>query len=1003
MSAPKGHCFLNLSRAVIFLLSVLQMFPPISPAQAPGGGHAPATSATQRSSSTSLLSTNADEVSFDLTVRTKHKKPVLDLQPSQLMVTDDGSPVPLSSLHLVANASGSQHLISLVFDHLDPAAAKTARKIAAKILGAIPGTGYSVAVFQVNGRLRLLQPFTADLPLIDAAIADATSTSSAPPSADLTPAEKTLIASVHSDALTLNVAQRAQGKLLLSAIEESQRILEDRRSYPSLAALQAIVDSDRLLTGRKFIFYFSEYLPTNHDARDMVRSITGLASRAGVNIYPVDISRFNERMVSAYSASMATMMLGFGSAGGSSSAFGGGSSFTPGAANGPVGAVDMSGFESGGFGADQSPLVALAYGTGGIYFSGSGGSKHQLRQLREDLTTWYQATWVPPIKNYDGQFRPVKIHPLRKGIVVHARSGYFAVPPTEASGIRPFEMPLLNILAKPALPTDVVFRTGILHLGALADGNSAELSVQVPVSHLEIHEDASTHISTAHATIVAVIKDSKGNVLQRFGEDYPLHETPDMFRADSGQTITLERQFSADPGVYTLETAVLDQAANKAGAQRTTFTMEPPQHSPALSDMALVERIEPVQDDDQTFDPMRFRNGRIVPSLAAELPKDARSVSFFFLIHPVASSQSQPTLRMQILRNGHLLTEAPMDLDKVSGTGAAIPYLCTIGGRVILPGEYEIKTLLSQNGSTASHSVSFHVEGAMASSNAPSASLTAAGSSSADPINSALVSEASTVNSSFIITSPKNPIPPPSQAEIEAMIEGARKRALAWSDSIENFFCIEVTDHSVDKTGLGDWQHKDTLVELIRHVDHDENRTTLMLNGDRSSVQPDQLQFAHSAGEFGGMFHIIFSPSAKAVFTWERSAFLDGQPVQVFAFRVARANSSFYLSDRNNHTRTAGFHGTLYLDPATGGIHRISIDADDIPHALLIRAASMSIDYSWVAMENHDFLLPLRGAVSLQETRRRPVLNEFQFLNYHRFGSQAHIVTADELKALSKN
>ena len=48
-------------------------------------------------------------------------------------------------------------------------------------------------------------------------------------------------------------------------------------------------------------------------------------------------------------------------------------------------------------------------------------------------------------------------------------------------------------------------------------------------------------------------------------------------------------------------------------------------------------------------------------------------------------------------------------------------------------------------------------------------------------------------------------------------------------------------------------------------------------------MQPDQLHFARSAGEFGVMLHIIFDPAAKAAFTWKQSAFLGGQRVQVFA------------------------------------------------------------------------------------------------------------------------
>ena len=1005
MRAVSAFSFLNPRRVILIALPVFLLLLPLSPAQtppvaAPAGGQAPAASTTPNSpatpANTSPLSATVDEVSLDLTVRTKHNKAVSDLQPTQLAVTDDGSPVQLSSLRLVAGDSGSQHLVTLVFDRLNPEAAKTARKVAERILGVFPEKGYSFAVLQITGRLRLLQPYTRDRSLVEAALVEATPALAAPASAELTPAEKALIASVHSDALTADSADRAADKLILSALEKSHQMLEGRHSYPSLIALQALVLSDRELTGRKFILYFSGGMDPNSDARDTLRSIVGLANRAGVTISVVEANPLDFQMGSAMAASVASSTLGGGPAGGTS-AFGAASGGTnPGAILGNDSVHNVAQFQFGDVETRESPLVRMASGTGGIYFRSS-GSKRQLQQLHEDLSSWYQASWTPPIKNYDGQFRAIGIHSPRKDLVIRARSGYFAMPPSDSSGIRPFEMPLLNILAGAALPSDIAFHVGILHLGALADGNSGELAVQVPVSQLEIHEDTSTHISSVHASIVAVLKDSKGAVLERFGEDFPLHETPEMLQDTSGQAITLQRHFSADPGVYTLEAAVMDRIGNKAGAQRTTFTIEPPARSLALSDIALVASVEPTEEDNETFEPMHYGNGRVIPNLATELPENSRSLSLFFLVHPVAGSQSQPALRMQILRNGELLTEMPMELKKVSGSGAAIPYLGTIRGKTIPPGKYEVKALLSQDGSAASSSVSFSVEGTVAAANVPNSPLAGTGSSSSDGKDSGPVFEASSAASLFVVSSPTNPIPPPSDDEIKAMIDGTRQRALAWSDSLQNFLCYEVTNHSVDATGHGDWKHKDTLVEKMSLVNHAESRTTVLFDGDRSSVEPDQLQFMHSAGEFGAMFHIIFDPSAKAVFTWKQSANLDGQPVQVFAFQVARANSSFEL-DHSNHYLVAGFHGLLYLDPATLSVRSIRLDADDIPPALHIRATSFSVDYSWIPMENHDFLLPVRGAVSLAVSRGRPVLNEFEFREYHRFGSQTRILTNDELK-----
>jgi VWFA-related protein len=985
---------------------------------------APAPAAAQ-STATPSFSVNTDEVALDLVVRTKGGKPILDLKPSDLVITDNGVPVKLSDLHLVKGAAESDHLVSLVFDRLDPGPAIAARAMAAKIMKVIPEKGYTYAVLQMNGRLRLIQSWTASRDLVDKAVADVTTiTANGAPPADLSPAEKQLIAAVQDDSLSVDFAERAREKLLLTGMEESQRILEDHHDFPTLNALQALANAQSHITGRKLIIYFAENLWADNNSRDTVKSVVGQANRDGVTICTVNTSAMNEQAGNRISAGTAIGTQNPGGMTQFANKYAEANATAPqrvtaGPGNGPVAqtlaganlpagmiddiATNMANLEFDSLDEARSPLGSLSTGTGGVFFQAGASIKTPLRLLHDDLTAYYEAAYVPGIKDYNGAFRPIAVKPLRKNLVVQSRAGYFAVPPDNGSGIRPFEVPLLSILASPTLPTDLPFRSSILHLGKLPEGNTGALTVEVPASALEVREDATTHLSAVHLTIVAQIKNDKSAVVQRFSEDIPRHETPDMLRSDAEQIIAMQRHFSAEPGTYTLETAVLDRLSNKAGAQRSTFTINAPPKGPALSDVALVRSVEPMHEETETFEPMRYMNGRIVPDLSTELPEKTRSLSLFFMVHPIAGSSTQPELEMQIIRNGDMLGKMPLELHRTSGTGLAIPYLGTIQGHVFPPGNYQVKAVLTQDGQSVTSTATFSVEGTIAASTAPNASFTAIADTGDRAADQHLTANAAVSNSEFVIASPSNPVPPPTEAEIQKIIEGARQRALAWSDTLPNFFCIEITDHSIDPSGRGDWRHKDTMVQTMRYVDHQESRATLELNGQKTSVQPTDLNFAHSVGEFGGMFQVVFDPSAKAKFTWKESDVLDGQPVQVFAFKVASANSNFDLTGENNRQHAVGFHGLVYLDTATRSIRRITIDADDIPENLLVRASSISVDYSWVSINNHDYLMPQRGAISLREGKHQAVLNEFEFRNYRRFGAQIRILSKEESKNISKN
>src|SRR5205807_8763922 len=111
-----------------------------------------------------------------------------------------------------------------------------------------------------------------------------------------------------------------------------------------------------------------------------------------------------------------------------------------------AGSDSLSRLETEGLSGYKSPLAQLAENTGGFYITASDRLKKPLQQLIEDMTTYYEASYVPPIQEYDGKFRPVAVKPVRKGLKIHSKAGYFAVAPDTGSGIRPFEAPLLKVL-----------------------------------------------------------------------------------------------------------------------------------------------------------------------------------------------------------------------------------------------------------------------------------------------------------------------------------------------------------------------------------------------------------------------------------------------------------------------------------------------------------------------------------------------------------------------------
>jgi hypothetical protein len=246
-----------------------------------------------------------------------------------------------------------------------------------------------------------------------------------------------------------------------------------------------------------------------------------------------------------------------------------------------------------------------------------------------------------------------------------------------------------------------------------------------------------------------------------------------------------------------------------------------------------------------------------------------------------------------------------------------------------------------------------------------------------------------------ITTLPEGSTPPLSAEELNATVEAAKKHALTYSKLLPNFLCVETTNRSVDAGGTGDWKRRDTIAELLRYVEGIETRTLVERNGERTSLQRDDLNanWAISKGEFGALLNLVFKSDSKTEFQWKETAMAAGAEVQVLKYRVDPKNATLTLAD-SNRTIGVGFHGLVYVDTATGGIRRITLDADNIPADFSFRAATINVDYDFVTIGVHEYLMPMRAVMMIRRGKKQIDLNEMAFRGYRRYASQTKILAS---------
>jgi VWFA-related protein len=942
------------------------------------------------SSSTTIVS-NVDEVSIDFVVRNK-KKLVLDLKPEDVIVADDGSTVKLSGLRLVTGNTAADHLVTFLFDPLDPSAATNAHDVAKKILKLIPARGFSFAVYGTNGRLRLFQEFTSDREEIQRAISAVTSEEGPSWNERAVSAEKKLISAVQSGQTQSPepLANRTLQEAMLAALTESQRIILDQHMPAPLASVLALVRSQAKIPGRKLLIYFSNGSQSGPDVRDAVRSIAGAANRSEVSVYVINKSALDEKLMDGLMESNAIGQV--------AAANHANSLFPTATQNNPapsvLGAGVASGFpdtlarmESEGLAGTRDPLGGLATETGGAYIFSEDNLKKPFRQAVADLTTYYQASYLPSGLVYDGKFHQISVKTLRRGLKVQARAGYFAVPP--AAGLRAFEVPMMKVLAEKQLPTDVSFRSAVLQLGNLATGNENTLVVEVPISKLDVRTDVNANLISWHVSIVSEIKDKSGATVEHFSEDIPGHSSLNA-KDDPQNCATMQRHFALPPGQYTLETVVLDRNDGKLGGERTELELTTSASGPFLSDVALVRQIDSSAEELDPFEPLRYQHGKIIPELSGELAPGTKQMSFFFLVH-ADSGTSEPAamLEMQVLRNGELLGQVPLQIPKQSGD--AFPYLASLRTASLPAGNYDVRVSLSQGEKIFERDRAFTIAGPQLANAALGKTGTPEDASEVADLVGGEADISPTKRQPLVITPlPTDSVARPAKEELDALIAGARKNALNYSAKLPNFLCVEVTDRSVDP-GNGRWRRKDSFGELLRYVDNRETRRTLEVNGRPSSEKRDDMNGPLSVGEFGHLLSLVFQPSSQAEFQWKETDALASGTVQVFEYSVNTKHDAMELTDSGGVVYAA-FHGLAYIDSSTFGIRRITMVADDVPAQFSIHAASISVDYDYVGIGAHDYLMPVRGSIRVNRGRHETDLNEVVFQNYRRYASQSRII-----------
>jgi hypothetical protein len=198
----------------------------------------------------------------------------------------------------------------------------------------------------------------------------------------------------------------------------------------------------------------------------------------------------------------------------------------------------------------QGVLEDLAESTGGFLIANSNDLRGGLDRIAGDLSSYYEMAYAAQPGMFDGRFRRVEVKVARKGVSVQARSGYFALPPGDAAPLMPYELPLLAAAAATPAPHAFDYKVSAFRFHQTPRGRQHTLVVEVPTERLTIDEDRKAKRYALRFSVLALVKDASGRVVERMSNDYPLEGPLDRLPAIKRGQVIFKRQLWLAPGRY---------------------------------------------------------------------------------------------------------------------------------------------------------------------------------------------------------------------------------------------------------------------------------------------------------------------------------------------------------------------------------------------------------------------------------------------------------------------
>jgi hypothetical protein len=245
----------------------------------------------------------------------------------------------------------------------------------------------------------------------------------------------------------------------------------------------------------------------------------------------------------------------------------------------------------------------------------------------------------------------------------------------------------------------------------------------------------------------------------------------------------------------------------------------------------------------------------------------------------------------------------------------------------------------------------------------------------------------------------------PAETEGGELLERTRNVTLAAANAMPDFIVKQLIKRSVAYGTTTNWIPQDTLSIAVGYrANHGEDYKLLSVNGipPAEDVQQgkDYTKYvggATSSGvEYISALADIFRPESRTEFRMVDTDTVQNRRTIVYEYSVPKEQSKLTLTvGDTGASAVVGSQGRVWIDRELDRVLRFEQIATEVPAGFPITAASSTIEYTWVDINEHKYLLPAHTEILMTTAQPKFVLqsrNDVRFRGYQKYGAELKVV-----------